>query len=102
MLENLLISLFTTLVVGPIQAELKNTFVLERAPAEIVAQVNACVIEAPRALSARAVSDPVWAISSVVGVWAEVTTPESLLRQAVPGCAPALEAAQPYLAKLRT
>ena len=100
MIQDLLITLFTDLVVGPIQADILAKFAAERAPPEIAAQVTACMTDAPRTLAQRAMADPVWGVSSAVSVWTQTTTAENVLRQAVPGCGPALDAAKPYLAEL--
>jgi hypothetical protein len=100
MIKDMLISLFTTFVVGPIQAELNAKLLAAQAPPEVISQVVACATAAPEALSARAIDDPAWALSSVVGVWLEQTAPDALLSQAVPGCDAAMAAAKPYLTQI--
>lgn len=102
MIQDILISLFTTFVVGPIQAELNTKLLAAQAPPEIISQVVACAAAAPEALAVRAAQDPVWAVTSVVGVWLEQTAPEALLGQEVAACGTALEAAKPYLTALKT
>jgi len=97
MIETLLGSLFSTFVIGPIQAEMNTSLLSGQAPAEVVSQIKICLETAPSALVARATSDPVWAVTSMVSVWAEIAKPDAILQQVTPGCQQALKAAQPYL-----
>ena len=42
-------------------------------------------------------ADPLWAAGTVVSVWIGQAQPEALLVEVVPGCAPAVTAARPFL-----
>lgn len=84
-------------LLGPMQAELQGRLESARAPAAVVAQVSQCAAAAGPAIMTRATSDPWWAISTAFGTWIGVTSPEAALRDAAPGCAPALAAARPFL-----
>ncbi|MBX9758319.1 MAG: hypothetical protein K2Y29_06045 [Beijerinckiaceae bacterium] len=90
-----LISFFLT---GPLQTELNEKLAAARVPQAIVTQVTDCAREAAPALIGRALSDPWWATTSSMGVWAGYSRPEAILAEAAPACRPALEAARPFLA----
>ncbi|MDX2144041.1 MAG: hypothetical protein SFV19_11845 [Rhodospirillaceae bacterium] len=101
MIQDLLITLFTDLVVVPVRAEIDAKLSAEHAPPEVIAQVTACITEAPKALATRAMAEPAWAVSAGFRVVTEALTPQALVRGAVPGCETALKAAEPYLAQLK-
>lgn len=98
MLRDLLLWAFAAFVVEPYQAELTRQLTAARAPAATVEAVAGCAGAAVPALADRAVSEPWWALTTVAGVWAGITPPDAVLRDAVPRCGPAIEAARPYLA----
>lgn len=91
---SLLVSIFLT---GPLQDELNEKLAAARAPQAVVAQVADCARDAAPALVERAVSDPWWAATSTVSVWAGYARPEVILLDAAPACRPAVEAARPFL-----
>lgn len=99
MIASLIAFLVSTFLVGPLQSELGSRLAQARAPAAIVQQVEACATAAIPALVDRAAADPWWALSSAFGAWVGTTSPEAVLRDAAPGCAPALAAARPFLAE---
>lgn len=90
----LLVSIF---LLNPLQAEVQSRLAEANAPPAVIAQVTACAITAGPAVVQRAVDDPVWAISTAVQSWIGTVAPEAVLREAAPGCVPAMEAARPYL-----
>lgn len=90
-----LISFFLT---GPLQTELNEKLAAARAPQAIVTQVADCAREAAPAVLERALSDPWWAATSSLSVWAGYSRPETILFDAAPACRPAIEAARPFLA----
>lgn len=91
---SLLVSIFLT---GPLQDELSGKLAAARAPQAIVAQVTDCARDAAPALVERAVSDPWWAATSTLSVWAAYSRPEAILLDAAPACRTAVEAARPFL-----
>jgi hypothetical protein len=90
----LIVSLF---LLNPLQAEIQSRLADANAPASVVAGVTACAVTAGPAMVQRAVDDPVWAIATAFRSWIGAVQPEAVLVEAAPGCAPAMQAAQPYL-----
>ena len=66
MIQDSLISLFTDLIVAPMQADIIAKFA-----------------------TARAMADPMWGASMAFRVWSEAVTPEGMLHEVVPGYEPA-------------
>jgi hypothetical protein len=97
MIRDFLIFLFTTFVVDPFQAELNQKLAAAQAPPAIVAEVSQCARTATPILADRAMSDPWWAASTVIGVWLGTTSAESALTDAAPACGTAVRAARPFL-----
>lgn len=97
MIETLIAWLVATFLLGPLQAGMADRLAEARAPAAVVEQVARCAADAAPALVARAGSDPWWALSTAVGAWIGSVAPETVLRDAAPGCAPAIAAARPFL-----
>ncbi|WP_372619879.1 hypothetical protein [Falsiroseomonas sp.] len=97
MIEAVIAWLVATFLLGPLQEGMADRLAAARAPAAVVEQVARCVADSAPQLVARAGADPWWAISTAVGAWSGTIAPEAALRDAVPGCAPALAAARPFL-----
>jgi hypothetical protein len=97
MIEALVAWFVATFLLGPIQAQVAEQLQAARAPAAVVQQVARCAAEATPQLVARAGADPWWAIATALGAWTGTASPEALLAEAAPGCAPAFQAARPYL-----
>lgn len=89
-----LVSIFLT---GPLQAELSEKLAAARAPQAIVAQVTDCAAAAAPVILDKVVSDPWWAATNVVRVWAGLARADSVLIDAAPACRPAIDAARPFL-----
>jgi hypothetical protein len=99
MFESLIAWFVMTFLLGPIQSQVTEQLQAARAPAAVMAQVGACAAAATPGLVQRAADDPWWAIRTGIGAWTGQIGTEGLLRVAGPSCAPALEAARPYLAR---
>jgi len=97
MLNDILAFLLSTFLIAPLQSEFAAR--LENAPRQVVSDVTACVTQATPALISRAGQDPWWAITTAIGVWIGNLPAEATLRDAAPGCGPALNAARPFLAE---
>ncbi len=97
MIEALVSWLIATFLLGPLQADLAERLDAARAPAAVVQQVARCAGEAAPLLVERAAADPVWAVGTVLRVWVGAASPESVLGEATPGCASALDAARPFM-----
>jgi hypothetical protein len=97
MLNGFLAFLLSTFLIGPLQSEL--TARLHDAPRPVVMDMAACVSQATPALLARASDDPWWAIRTGIRIWIGQLPAEETLRDAAPGCGPALNGARPFLAQ---
>lgn len=97
MLHDLIAWFVAVFLLNPLQAEIQSQLEASRAPVAVVQQVTQCVSAAAPALIDRAVGDPWWAISTAAGTWIGTTTPDGVLRDAAPGCGPAMAAARPFL-----
>lgn len=97
MIEALFAWIVATFLLGPIQAEMAEKLQAARAPTAVMQDAARCAADAAPGILARAGADPWWAVRVTIGAWTGATTPEALLADAAPGCAPALRAARPYL-----
>ncbi|MDB5560006.1 MAG: hypothetical protein JWQ36_2940 [Enterovirga sp.] len=97
MLQDLIAALVSTLLIQPLQTEVRERLEGAQVPSAVITDVMSCARGAAPAAIARASADPVWAVSSAVRVWIGTTRPEALLLDVAPGCAPAISAARPFL-----
>lgn len=96
-MQELLAMLVAFFLVQPLQAATAETLAAAGAPRALVAQVAACAERAAPVILERAAADPWWAARSAFAVWTGLTPADRLLVEAAPGCAPAVEAARPFL-----
>jgi hypothetical protein len=91
MLSDFLASVFSALVLDPVQAEVRQT--LERAGAsiEVVQQSTECLSTAGPALVRQAVDDPWWATTTIVGMTFGYQQPSELLASGGPACQPIVQ-----------
>jgi hypothetical protein len=99
-MQDAVASLVSLVLLGPLEAEIIDRLSTARAPQAVVSQVTACVREAVPATVSRTVDDPWWAATSVISLWIGSARPDALLVEAAPACAPALEAARPFLTEM--
>src|SRR5918998_1054804 len=92
-MQDLLAALIAFFLIEPLQAELAAA----RAPQAVVAQVTSCARTATPVVVERAASETWWAVSSAVRLWAGWASPKTVLVEAAPECAAAVEAARPLL-----
>jgi len=96
-LDTTLAALVSFFLIDPLQAEISKRLEAAGAPPTIVADVAACGRTATPVIVERATSDPWWAATTAAGIWIGSTKPDSVLVDATPACAPALDAAGPFL-----
>jgi hypothetical protein len=96
-METLIAALISMFIVEPLQADLAEKLRTARAPQAIVADVSSCASAAAPAIIERATSNPWWAVSAAVGVWAGTARTGDLLVEAAPRCASAITAAGRFL-----
>lgn len=99
-MQDAVASLISLFLLGPLEAEIIDRLSATRAPQAIVSQVMACIQEAVPATVSRSMDRPWWAATSAISLWIGSARPEALLVEAAPACAPALEAARPFLTEM--
>ncbi|NGM24132.1 hypothetical protein G3576_29265 [Roseomonas stagni] len=97
MIEALFAWFVATFLLGPLQSGMTAALEAGRAPAAVVEQVTRCAADATPGLVDRALGDPWWAISTAIGASIGTVAPESVLRDAAPGCEAAIAAARPFM-----
>ena len=93
MIQDLFAWLLATFVIGPMQAELQGL----KVPAEVMQQVQACVVSGTPALISKATNDLFWGITTTISVATGLTDATSVLANTSPQCATAIEAVKPFL-----
>ena len=93
MIQELFAWLLATFIIGPMQAELEGL----KAPAEVMQQVQACVVSGTPALVSKATSDPFWGITTTISVAAGMTDATSVLADTSPQCTTAIQAVMPFM-----
>jgi hypothetical protein len=96
-MQDLIAALISFFLIEPLQAELADQLAAARAPQAVVAQVTSCARTATPVVVERAASDPWWAVSGAARLWAGLASPETVLLEAAPERAAAVEAARPLL-----
>jgi len=97
MIHDLFAWLLATFVIGPVQAEFASKMQAAEAPAAVVQQVQACVVNGTPALIDRATSDPWWGITTTISVTVGLADAQTILAEASPECAAAVAAVRPFL-----
>lgn len=97
MIYDLFAWLLTTFVIGPVQADIADRIKAAEAPAAIVQQLKACMVNGAPTLIDRAASDPWWGITTTISVAAGFTNAEAIVAGASPECAAAVSAVRPFL-----
>lgn len=97
MLDTTLAALVSFFLIDPLQAEISKKLVAAGAPPTIAADVASCARTATPIIVERATGDPWWAASTAAGIWLGSTKPDAVLVEVAPACAPAIDAARPFL-----
>jgi hypothetical protein len=97
MIRDFLISVFSFLVLEPMQAELNTALQAAKAPAAIIETAKTCLTDAAPKLADKAMADWWWATTTVVEVSIGMRAPETVLTDAAPSCGPAIQAVRPFL-----
>lgn len=88
MISEWIASLFAMLVVGPIEADVRQRLEDLRAPVEVVTQAGDCLRTTGPLLIERATNDLWWAGTTIFSVAGGFTSPAELLDANNPTCAP--------------
>ncbi|MBB4009868.1 hypothetical protein [Allorhizobium taibaishanense] len=86
MIADLFASLIAFFLVDPVEAELRARFASLNAPPAIIAQMQACMVDAGAQIVQRAVDQPVWAVRSSVAVGLGLTDPADIVIGISPAC----------------
>lgn len=97
MLQELLASIVSMLIVDPLQAEMNERLAQIRAPQAVIADMRTCAEASLPKLADRALADPLWVVTSTFDVWTGRTVPEKILGGTSPQCNAAIKAAKVYL-----
>lgn len=96
MLQELLASLVSLLIVDPLQAEMSERLAQVRAPQAVISDVRTCAEASLPRLADRAMAEPLWVVTTALNVWTGQTAPEGILGT-TPQCEAALKSARIYL-----
>lgn len=97
MLRDLFFSLLSTFVIEPYLAEINAQLDGATAPAIVAEQLQSCAEIVGPILAERASGDLWWGTTTVVGVAIGMTDPKTVIAEADPLCATAIETVRPYL-----
>ncbi|MGO4526677.1 hypothetical protein AB4097_17670 [Microvirga sp. 2MCAF35] len=97
MLQELLASVVSVLIVDPLQAEMNERLAQVRAPQAVVADVRTCAEASLPKLADRAAADPLWVVTTAFDVWTGRTAPDQILGGTSTQCDAAIKAARIYL-----
>ncbi|MBA1155025.1 hypothetical protein [Microvirga mediterraneensis] len=97
MLQELLASIVSVLIVDPLQADMNERLAQIRAPQAVIADVRTCAEASLPKLADRAVADPLWVVKATFDVWTGRTAPEEILGGTSTQCDAAIKAAKVYL-----
>jgi hypothetical protein len=97
MLQELLATLVSALIVDPLQAEMNERLAQIRAPQAVIADVRACTEASVPKLAERAMADPLWVVTTTLDVWTGRSAPEEVLGGTSAQCDAAIKAARVYL-----
>jgi hypothetical protein len=96
-MQDLIAALVSFFLIEPLQAEIVEKLAAGRAPQPVIVDVTACAASAVPVIVERAYSDPWRTVSSTVLLWIGSAGPDTVLIEAAPDCASAVEAARPFL-----
>lgn len=91
MLTDILISIFTALIVDPARGAMDRALAAANVPPAAVAEARACLDEAAPRLAARAWNDPWWGVGTVVRVTFGTVTLHDTVAEVAPRCGPVLD-----------
>lgn len=96
-MTGILMSLVSFFLLQPVEQAITAELARARAPQAIVEKVAACSRQAVPAAVDRVMSDPAWAVTTLVTVWLGQTDSQAILIDIAPDCEQALDAARPFL-----
>jgi hypothetical protein len=96
-MTSILFALVSFILLQPIERAITDQLARAEAPRAVVEQVVACTRQAAPAALDRVSEDPVWAVSTVLGLWWGDEDAGSVLAEVAPACDAALQAARPFL-----
>lgn len=97
MIRDFLMSVFSFLVLEPMQLELTQALESAKAPAALIETARTCLTDAAPKIAEKAMGDWWWATTTVVEVSIGMRAPETVLTDVAPSCGPAIQAVRPFL-----
>jgi len=99
MIRELILSLISSFIIQPVEADLKQSLTAAGAPYAVVSSVKACARTAGPALVERASSNWWWATSTGFKVATGMKEPVDVVATYAPDCREAIDAANAYLGR---
>jgi len=97
MFADTIASLFALFFVEPLDVAVRQKLAAAQAPQEIVRMVASCAQRGAPLLAERTMAEPSWAAATVVRLWMETATLETVLGDIDTECKQTFQAARPFL-----
>lgn len=101
MIRDFILTLVTLFVIEPFQAQFNEKMAAAQAPQAIVQDLMTCSRQATPAVVDRVMNDWSWAATTAVQLTIGTRTPDAVLAEVTPSCAPAIRAALPFVNGVR-
>ena len=100
LLQELLATVVSVLIVDPLQGEMNERLAQIRAPQAVkavIADMRTCTEASLPKLADRAMAEPLWVVPTALNVWTGRSAPEDVLGGTSAQCDTAIKAARVYL-----
>lgn len=97
LLQELLATIVSVLIVDPLQGEMNERLAQIRAPQAVIADMRSCAEASLPKLADRAMAEPLWVVTTALNVWTGRSAPEDVLGGTSAQCDTAIKAARVYL-----
>lgn len=97
LLQELLATIVSVLIVDPLQGEMNERLAQIRAPQAVIADMRTCAEASLPKLADRAMAEPLWVVTTALNVWTGRSAPEGVLGGTSAQCDAAIKAARLYL-----
>lgn len=97
LLQELLATIVSVLIVDPLQGEMNERLAQIRAPQAVIADMRTCTEASLPKLADRAMAEPLWVVTTALNVWTGRSAPEDVLGGTSAQCDTAIKAARVYL-----
>ena len=97
LLQELLATIVSVLIVDPLQGEMNERLAQIRAPQAVIVDMRTCAEASLPKLADRAMAEPLWVVTTALNVWTGRSAPEDVLGGTSAQCDTAIKAARVYL-----